>query len=125
MKSLERLNSIWEEKLTRKDFLKKCVKTGVGVGASLYFFDLMTKYQAFASVGEKRGMHEALFYEKMGEDAVQCGLCFNRCMLSNGQRGFCRVREPVDGKLYTLVYELVCSQHIDCLLYTSPSPRDS
>ena len=58
-------------------------------------------------------MHEALFYEKMGADAVQCGLCFNRCTLSNGQRGFCRVREPVDGKLYTLVYELICSQHID------------
>ena len=113
MKSFDVLEKIWEEKITRKDFLKRCLKTGVTVGASLYLFDLMTKYEAFASIGEKRGMHEALFYEKMGADAVQCGLCFNRCTLSNGQRGFCRVREPVDGKLYTLVYELICSQHID------------
>jgi len=58
-------------------------------------------------------MREALFYEKMGEDAVKCVLCPNQCMLSNGQRGFCRVREPVKGKLYTLVYELVCSVHVD------------
>ncbi|NQT33134.1 MAG: AmmeMemoRadiSam system radical SAM enzyme, partial [Candidatus Omnitrophica bacterium] len=83
------------------------------IGASIYAFDLMSRYEAFAAIGEKRGMHEALFYRKMGDEAVQCGLCINRRTLSNGQRGFCRVREPVNGKLYSLVYELICSSHID------------
>ncbi|MGD2279572.1 MAG: AmmeMemoRadiSam system radical SAM enzyme, partial [Candidatus Omnitrophota bacterium] len=72
-----------------------------------------SRYKAYAAIGEKRGMHEALFYEKMGDEAVRCLLCDNYCVLSNGQRGFCRVREPVDGKLYSLVYELVCAVHID------------
>jgi len=76
-------------------------------------FGLMSRYKAYAMIGEKRGMREALFYEKKGEDAVKCRLCPNECFLTNGQRGFCRVREPVDGKLYTLVYELICSAHID------------
>ena len=113
MKILEILNNLWERRLTRREFLKDCATAGVCAGASLYAFGALSKYQAYAAIGEKRGMHEALFYEKMGDEAVQCQLCFNRCTLSNGQRGFCRVREPVDGKLYTLVYELVCSAHID------------
>jgi len=73
----------------------------------------MSDYNAYAAIGEKRGMREALFYDKMGDDAVQCRLCPNFCMLSDGQRGFCRVREPVKNKLYTLVYELVCAMHVD------------
>ena len=113
MKVLERLNDIWREKLTRKDFLKRSLAAGLGMGVSLYLFDLFSRYKAFAAIGEKRGMHEALFYEKMGDEAVRCLLCDNYCTLSNGQRGFCRVREPVDGKLYSLVYELVCAVHID------------
>ncbi|MFH1552687.1 MAG: AmmeMemoRadiSam system radical SAM enzyme [Candidatus Omnitrophota bacterium] len=114
MKALDKLNDIWYKKLTRKDFLRKCLAAGVGLGASLYLFDFLSRYKAYAAIGERRGMHEALFYEKMGSGAVRCLLCSNQCMLSNGQRGFCRVREPVDGKLYTLVYELICgTAHID------------
>jgi pyruvate formate lyase activating enzyme len=44
---------------------------------------------------------------------VRCLLCSNQCMLSDGQRGFCRVREPINAKLYTLVYELACAIHLD------------
>ena len=113
MNILKKLDSIWHEKVTRKTFLKKCFAAGIGMGASLYFFDAFSRYKAYAAIGEKRGMREALFYTKMGPDAVKCLLCPNECVLSDGQRGFCRVREPVDGKLYTLVYELVCSAHID------------
>jgi len=113
MKVLEKLNAAWHRKLTRKDFLKECLAAGVGMGAALYVFDILSRYKAYAAIGEKRGMKEALFYEKMGDEAVRCLLCPNQCVLSDGQRGFCRVREPVKGKLYTLVYELICSMHID------------
>lgn len=113
MNILDKLGRIWHKKLTRRDFLKKSVAAGVGLGASLWYFDLLSKYKAFAAIGEKRGMHEAYFYEKVGDDAVRCLLCSNQCMLTDGQRGFCRVREPVKGKLYSLVYELICSAHID------------
>ena len=113
MDVIKKLDKIWHEKLTRKDFLKKCLAAGIGMGVSLYLFDMFSRYRAYAAIGEKRGMREALFYEKMGDEAVKCLLCPNYCVLSNGQRGFCRVREQVDGKLYSLVYELVCAVHVD------------
>ncbi len=47
---------------------------------------------------------EALFYQKLDNGNVQCGLCPRRCIIGKGQRGFCGVRENRDGVLYTLVY---------------------
>ncbi|RKY42756.1 MAG: AmmeMemoRadiSam system radical SAM enzyme [Candidatus Makaraimicrobium thalassicum] len=113
MKELEKFAGIWHKELTRRDFLRMCLAAGMGMGVSLYLFDVLSRYEAYAAIGEKRGMREALFYEKIGDEAVRCLLCPNQCTLSNGQRGICRVREPLKGKLYTLVYELICAVHID------------
>jgi pyruvate formate lyase activating enzyme len=113
MKLVERLEHIWHERLTRREFIKKCVAAGTCVGASLYLFDALSRYEAYAAIGEKRGMKEAMFYEKINEKTVRCQLCSEGCLLSDGQRGFCRVREPLNGKLYSLVYELVCAMHVD------------
>jgi pyruvate formate lyase activating enzyme len=44
---------------------------------------------------------------------VECKLCQRRCRLSNGERGDCRVRVNLDGKLYSLVYGKPCAVHID------------
>ena len=49
-------------------------------------------------------VHEALLYEKLSGDKVKCGLCERRCLLSLGQKGFCKTRVNLDGKLYTLAY---------------------
>jgi pyruvate formate lyase activating enzyme len=49
-------------------------------------------------------VHEALLYEKLPNDKVRCGLCERRCLISPSQKGFCKTRLNVDGKLYTLVY---------------------
>jgi pyruvate formate lyase activating enzyme len=49
-------------------------------------------------------VHEALLYEKLSGDQVKCGLCERRCLISPGQKGFCKTRLNLDGKLYTLVY---------------------
>jgi len=56
---------------------------------------------------------EALFYEKIDEQSVQCNLCPHQCLLMDGMRGICRVREPREGVLYTLAYANPCSYHID------------
>jgi pyruvate formate lyase activating enzyme len=54
-------------------------------------------------------VHEALLYEKLGDDKVKCGLCERRCLISLGKKGFCKTRLNLDGKLYTLVYgDLSC-----------------
>ncbi|MBN2096966.1 MAG: AmmeMemoRadiSam system radical SAM enzyme [Candidatus Omnitrophica bacterium] len=69
----------------------------------------------FAQAEQKTllGRHEALYYEQLDGETVQCQLCPRRCLLTNGMRGFCRAREAQDGKLYTLVYANPCSYHID------------
>ncbi len=49
-------------------------------------------------------VRKALFYEKLADGMVECGLCERRCNISEGQKGFCRTRVNIDGELYTLVY---------------------
>lgn len=49
-------------------------------------------------------VHEALLYEKMPGSKVRCGVCERRCTIDIGERGFCRTRKNIDGKLHTLVY---------------------
>ncbi|MBU2541759.1 MAG: AmmeMemoRadiSam system radical SAM enzyme [Candidatus Omnitrophica bacterium] len=56
---------------------------------------------------------EAMFYEKLDETTIQCHLCPRNCVLKNGMRGFCKVREPHDGKHYTLVYGNPTAVHVD------------
>ncbi len=44
---------------------------------------------------------------------VQCGLCPHRCIIADGQRGTCRVRENRGGRLYSMVYGNPCAVHVD------------
>ena len=56
---------------------------------------------------------EAMLYEKLEGNRVQCYLCAHRCKIKEGKRGVCHVRENEDGTLYTLVYGRTISQHVD------------
>jgi pyruvate formate lyase activating enzyme len=58
-------------------------------------------------------MQEASFYEKLEGRKVQCKLCRHRCIIANGNRGICAVRENRQGILYTLVYNMPCAYHVD------------
>ncbi len=60
-----------------------------------------------------KGMREALWWKPLPNGKVQCTLCPWNCMLSPGARGICRVRENVDGRLYTLNYGLITALHMD------------
>jgi pyruvate formate lyase activating enzyme len=58
-------------------------------------------------------MKEAMFYEKEGDKQVRCGLCRFRCLIADGARGICAVRENRGGILYSLVYGKLCTEHVD------------
>ncbi|MBV5341323.1 MAG: AmmeMemoRadiSam system radical SAM enzyme [Deltaproteobacteria bacterium] len=58
-------------------------------------------------------MKEAMFYEREGDHQVRCGLCRFRCLISDGARGVCAVRENRGGTLYSLVYGKLCAEHVD------------
>jgi len=58
-------------------------------------------------------MKEALLYEKLDGGRVRCALCAHRCLIADGKRGTCQVRENREGTLYSLVYRRLISQAID------------
>jgi len=58
-------------------------------------------------------MKEALFYQKESAGRVRCGLCRFRCLIDDGNRGICKVRENRGGTLYSLVYGRVITEHVD------------
>ena len=62
---------------------------------------------------EQETLKEAQYYLKMDQKKVQCQLCFRNCIISQGDRGYCEVRENKDGKLYSLVYGKAAGYQID------------
>ncbi len=58
-------------------------------------------------------MKEAQFYEKLGDQTVKCFLCAHHCLISEGKRGLCAVRENKGGVLYSLVYGKLVSMNVD------------
>ena len=58
-------------------------------------------------------LKKALYWVSLGKDKVQCELCPKKCVLSNGQKGFCRARKNINGQLYTLTYGQPVAIHVD------------
>ena len=58
-------------------------------------------------------MKEALLYQKLEGGQVRCQLCAHYCVIANGKKGVCQVRENRDGTLYTLVYGRTITQNVD------------
>ncbi len=54
-----------------------------------------------------------MLWKKLRDKKVKCELCNRECILAPGQTGVCRVRENIDGKLYTLVYGDLVSYAVD------------
>jgi pyruvate formate lyase activating enzyme len=54
-----------------------------------------------------------MFYESEPEGRVRCNLCRFNCLINDGARGVCAVRENRGGTLYSLVYGKLCAEHID------------
>jgi len=58
-------------------------------------------------------MKEAYLYEKLEKNNVRCSLCNHRCLIKEGARGICGVRENRGGTLLSLVYGKVIAKHVD------------
>jgi pyruvate formate lyase activating enzyme len=56
---------------------------------------------------------KAYLYEVMKGNRVQCNLCSHRCLIKDGNRGICGVRENRSGVLETLTYDRVIARHVD------------
>jgi len=47
---------------------------------------------------------ESPLQESLGRGKARCLVCERRCVLGEGERGFCKTRMNIEGKIYTLVY---------------------
>jgi pyruvate formate lyase activating enzyme len=58
---------------------------------------------------------EALLYTRLNDEngKVQCNLCNHRCVIKEGRRGICCVRENRDGVLNSLVYGRLIASNVD------------
>jgi len=104
------MNLFFEKVITRRDFLKKC-------GLISLTGMLIPKLVKFAEAQEGRlGLtipKKAMFYKKLSKQRVHCLLCPRNCIVTKGNRGFCRVRENRNGDYYTLVHSNPCAVSID------------
>ncbi len=58
-------------------------------------------------------LEEARYYLKLSGNWVQCQMCWRRCSVPEGGRGFCRNKVNIGGLYYTLVYGRPSSLQID------------
>jgi pyruvate formate lyase activating enzyme len=70
--------------------------------------------------GVERGLAPAILWSVAddphappGPPSVRCVLCAHRCLLRDGRRGICGVRENRGGELVTLVYGELVAAHLD------------
>ena len=56
---------------------------------------------------------EAYLYEPLKDKKVKCNLCSHRCIIKDGERGICGVRENRNGVLESLVYGRLIAKHTD------------
>lgn len=88
---------------SRRDFLRSLSAAAAGCAAP----------RALAGVLSTPELREAQFYDPLADGTVRCGLCPFRCMVADGRRGNCGVRENRSGRYYTLVYGRPVSMHND------------
>lgn len=56
--------------------------------------------------------HSAMLWHKE-DDKIRCKLCARECLIPEGKKGFCMVRENIKGKLYSLNYGKIVGLNID------------
>ncbi len=66
----------------------------------------------FSSQGDEFRI-TARHWERVEGTTVQCRLCPNECIIEDGKRGKCRVRENRGGTMASLVYSRIAAAHVD------------
>jgi len=59
------------------------------------------------------GQREAMYWIEKEGDVVKCELCPHNCIIHNGKRGVCDVRQNIDGKLKAMAYGIYPAIHSD------------
>jgi pyruvate formate lyase activating enzyme len=88
---------------------RRFIQTSAQAAAGCTLLSLAPPAETKASV---QGI-EARYYQKFPGNKIQCGLCPWACVVDEGKRGKCEVRENQKGVYRSLVYGQVAAQHVD------------
>jgi len=110
--------------ITRKEFLKSmglgasalvCAGVGYGFLGKKNKRSKSVKGHIFKNDAPKKPWKWSVegFHYATDGTTVQCQICPNRCVLEPGDRGICRSKVNIGGKLYSLTYGNPCSIHVD------------
>jgi pyruvate formate lyase activating enzyme len=58
-------------------------------------------------------MREAMLYEPLADQRVQCHLCAHQCRINPTKHGICGVRQNREGVLYALTYGMLIAENVD------------
>lgn len=56
---------------------------------------------------------EGVLFDELPDKKVKCHVCSHRCTITEGKVGICRTRQNRNGKIYTLIYNVVSSEAVD------------
>lgn len=56
---------------------------------------------------------EGVLFDELADKKVKCHVCSHRCTITEGKVGICRTRQNRNGKIYTLIYNVVSSEAVD------------
>jgi len=94
---------------SRRDFLK----TGLCAACGAVLVPWQRAWAKETVSATDAHVKEAYFYKKLTDGAVQCGTCPHECMIAPGNRGRCRTRENVGGRLFSISYGNPCVVNAD------------
>jgi pyruvate formate lyase activating enzyme len=107
-------NESFPKGMTRREFLGTCATYSLlaGIGS---LFPFVGDARAF-NIKRERGLIKTKlspYFTPLGGKRIRCDLCPRECVVSDGGRGYCEVRENRDGKYYSLVYGNPVTWHVD------------
>jgi pyruvate formate lyase activating enzyme len=84
----------------------------IGIYTLLFFIFFI--HPSFSQEPSLKGEgREAMYWEGLGQGRVKCLLCPRQCLIPRNERGFCRARRNIKGRLYALTYGNPVAVHVD------------
>jgi len=105
-----------KQSIGRRDFMKHCGRCALWCAGVMALESLGAPALGEAGQGLEKGLlgrRLSPYFTPLDGQRVRCELCPRRCEVEKSERGYCRVRENIDGRYYSLVHGNPCAVHVD------------
>lgn len=110
------LNKEKREQISRRGFNRRVAELTAALAISPGLAGMILGGVANADDGcPYPGCREAWRYEKLAAQTVRCLVCPRSCTLAPREISFCKAKQNIKGRLYSLSYSQIAALHIDPL----------